>query len=103
MKIHKKDNVIVIAGKDKGKTGTVRYAYPRKEKLVVDGINMIKRHQKPRSATDPGGIIHKEALIEISNVMLVCAKCSAPTRVGYRFLENGNKVRFCKKCNEVID
>jgi len=95
MKIHKK--------KDRGKTGTVRYAYPRKEKLVVDGINMIKRHQKPRSATDPGGIIHKEALIEISNVMLVCGKCSAPTRVGYRFLDNGNKVRFCKKCNEVID
>ena len=64
---------------------------------------MIKRHQKPRSATDPGGIIHKESPIEVSNVMLVCGKCNTPTRVGYRILDKGNKVRFCKKCNEVID
>jgi large subunit ribosomal protein L24 len=103
MKIRRNDNIIVISGKDKGKTGTVRHTYPRKDKLMVEGINMIKRHQKPRTQTDPGGIIHKESSIEVSNVMLVCSKCNAPTRVGYRFLDNGNKVRFCKKCNEVID
>jgi len=103
MKIRKNDNIIVIAGKDKGKKGTVRYAYPRTEKVVAEGINMIKRHAKPRTATDPGGILHREAPIEISNVMLVCGKCNQPARVGYRFLEKGGKVRFCKKCNEVID
>lgn len=103
MRIRRNDNVIVLSGKDKGKTGTVRYAYPRKGELVIEGINMIKRHTKPRSATDPGGIIHKEAAIDISNVMLVCSKCNQPTRVGLRSLEKGGKVRFCKKCNEVID
>jgi len=103
MRIRKNDNVIVIAGKDKGKTGTVRHAYPSKERLVVEGINMIKRHTKPRTATDPGGVIHREASIQISNVMLVCSKCSKPTTIGYRSLKKGGKVRFCKHCDEVID
>jgi large subunit ribosomal protein L24 len=103
MKIRKNDNVIVAAGKDKGKTGTVRYTIPKKERVVAEGINMIKRHSKPRTATDPGGIIHREAPIQISNLMLVCSKCKKPTRIGYRFLEKGGKVRFCRKCDEVID
>jgi large subunit ribosomal protein L24 len=103
MKIRKNDNVIVVAGKDKGKTGTVRYAYPHKKRLVVEGINMMKRHTKPRTATDPGGVIHREASIEISNVRLVCSKCNKPTSVGYRPLKKGGKVRFCKHCDEVID
>jgi len=103
MKIRKNDNVIVITGKDKGKTGSVRYAYPRKERLVVEGINMMKRHTKPRTATDPGGVIHREAPIKVSNVRLVCSKCNEPTSVGYRSLEKGGKVRFCKQCKEVID
>ncbi|MBT3362293.1 MAG: 50S ribosomal protein L24 [Chloroflexi bacterium] len=103
MKIRKNDNVIVTAGKDKGKTGTVRYTVPKKDRVVAEGINMIKKHSKPRTATDPGGIMHREAPIQTSNLMLVCSKCSKPTRIGYRTLKKGDKVRFCRKCNEVID
>lgn len=103
MKIKKNDNVQIITGKDKGKKGVVRFSYPDKERLLVDGINMIKRHTKARGTTKPSGIVTREAPIDLSNVMLVCPKCNKPSRVGYRFLEKGGKVRFCKKCKEVID
>jgi large subunit ribosomal protein L24 len=103
MDIKKNDNVLVIAGKDKGKTGRVRYAYPKKERLLVEGINFIKKHSRARGAVKQAGIIEREAPIHVSNVMLVCSKCNKPARVGSRFLSDGRKVRFCRVCGEVVD
>lgn len=102
MKIRKNDNVLVIAGKDKGKKGKVRYSYPKDEKLIVEGANFIKRHTKARGPARQAGVIEREAPIHISNVMMICSKCNQPTRIGYRFLE-GKKVRICRACQEVID
>jgi len=103
MKIRKNDNVLVIIGKDKGKTGKVRFAYPKKERVIVEGINFIKKHSRARGATRQAGIIQLEVPIYVSNVMLLCNKCNRPTRVGFRFLEDGRKVRVCRRCSEVID
>jgi len=103
MKIRKNDNVLVIAGKDRGKKGKVRFAYPKKERLLVEGINLIKKHTRALRQVRQAGIIEREASIHISNVMLLCSKCNKPTRIGFRFLEDGKKVRICSICNEVID
>jgi len=103
VKIRKNDTVLVIAGKDKGKKGKVRFAYPKKERVVVEGINFIKRHSRTRGQARQAGIIELEAPIHISNVLLFCSKCNHPTRVGFSFLEDGRKVRFCRSCGEVID
>jgi large subunit ribosomal protein L24 len=103
MNIRKNDNVLVIAGKDKGKTGRVRFAYPKKERLLVEGINFVKKHSRARGAVRQAGIIEREAPIHISDVMLICSKCNKPARVGSRFLTDGRKVRFCRVCGEVID
>jgi large subunit ribosomal protein L24 len=103
MKIRKNDTVLVIAGKDKGKKGKVRFAYPKKERILVDGVNFIKRHTRARGDVRQAGIIEREAPIDVSNVMLLCSKCNHPTRIGYRFLEDGRKVRVCRSCHEVID
>ncbi len=102
-KIKKNDVVMVIAGKDKGKTGKVMRIIPKSERAIVEKINMVKRHMKPNQQNRQGGILEKESPISISNLMLVCSKCTDPTRVGYKKLEDDRKVRFCKKCNEVID
>ncbi len=101
--IKKNDMVQVIAGKDKGKSGKVLRVVYKKDRAIVEKLNMIKRHMKPNQQNRQGGILEKEAPIHISNLMLICAKCTDPTRVGYRLLEDSKKVRFCKKCNEVID
>jgi len=103
MKIRKNDNVLVINGKDRGKKGKVRFAYPKKERVIVEGINFIKRHTRARRQVRQAGIIEREAPIHVSNVMLLCSKCNHPARVGFRFLEDGRKVRICRVCNEVID
>jgi len=103
MKIRKDDTVLVIAGKEKGKTGKVRFAYPEKERLMVEGINFIKRHIRARGRVRQAGIIQLEAPIPVSNVMLLCSRCNRPTRVSFRFLEDGRKVRACNRCSEVID
>ena len=103
MKIRKNDTVFVIAGKDRGKRGKVRFAYPEDERLLVEGINFIKRHTRASGQVRQAGIIEREALIHVSNVMLLCSKCNHPTRVGFRFLRDGKKVRFCCSCGEVID
>jgi len=103
MKIRKNDTVLVIAGKDKGKTGKVRFAYPKDERVMVDGINFIKRHIRARGRVRQAGIIQLEAPIPVSNVMLLCSRCNRPTRVGFHFLEDGRKVRVCNRCSEVID
>jgi large subunit ribosomal protein L24 len=103
MKIRKDDTVIVIAGKDRGKKGKVRRAFPDEDKVIVEGLNMIKRHSRARRAIRQAGIIELEAPIHVSNVMLLCNKCGKPTRVGFRFLADGKKVRICTSCQEVID
>ena len=103
MKIRKNDTVLVIAGKDTGKKGKVRRAYPNNSKITVDGINMIKRHSRTGGQARQAGIIEMEAPINISKVMLICNKCDKPTRIGYRFLDDGKKTRICHRCHEVMD
>jgi large subunit ribosomal protein L24 len=103
MKIKKNDTVIVIAGKDRGKKGKVRRALPDKDIVIVEGLNMIKRHSRARRAASQAGIIELEAPIHVSKVMLVCGKCGNPTRVNFRFLADGKKARICSSCGEVID
>lgn len=102
MKIRRDDTVEIIAGKDKGKRGKVRLGMPAEEKVIVADLNIAKKHVKKGDPKRRAGIIDKEMPLHVSNVMLVCSKCNATTRVGYRFLEDGSKVRFCRKCNEVI-
>lgn len=103
MKIRRNDEVMVITGDDRGKKGKVHRYYPRENRLVVEGVNMVKRHMKPRANIRQAGIIEREAPIGVSNVMLICTKCNKPTRIGFVKLEGKNKVRVCKRCREVID
>jgi large subunit ribosomal protein L24 len=100
--IKKNDLVMVTNGKDKGKSGKVLRIVKKKDRLVVEKVNLIKKHVKP-SQKSKGGIMERESPIHISNVMIYCEKCSKPVRVGKKILENGKKVRYCKKCAEVID
>ena len=97
MNIRKDDKVIVRSGKDKGKEGKVLSADPKNDKLVVEGVNVATRHQKPRKQGEEGGIIKKETPIYACKVMVVCPKCGKPTRVAHK-VEDGNKSRACKKC-----
>ena len=103
MKIRKDDTVLIIAGKDRGKKGKVRFAHPKDQRLIVEGINLIKKHSRARRAARQAGIIELEAPVHVSDVMLLCNKCNHPTRVGLRFLEDGRKVRVCRSCHEIID
>ena len=102
LKIKKGDRVVVLAGKDKGKKGEVLKVLPQESRVIVNGVNMIKRHQK-QSAAQEGGIISKEAPIHVSNLSLEDPKDGSPTRVGYKTLDDGSKVRFAKRSGEVID
>ena len=101
--IKKNDKVIVLVGKEVGKIGTVLKVDSEKGRVVVEKVNMIKRHSKPSAKTGQGGIVEKEGPLDISNVMIVCDKCTEPTRIGMRVLEDGSKVRICKKCGEPMD
>ena len=103
MKIRKNDTVLVMTGKDRGKKGKVRFAYPKGERVLVEGVNFIKRHTRARGQVRQAGIIEREAPIHVSNVLLLCSKCNRPVRIGYSFLEDGRKVRICRSCHEVID
>lgn len=111
MHVKSKDTVIVITGKDKGKKGKISQAFPKLNRVTVEGVNVVTKHQKARNAMTPGGIIHKELPIDASNVMLVCPKCGQPTRVAHKINkeqnENGKEIRkmirVCKKCNAEID
>lgn len=102
-KIKKNDKVIVIIGKEKGKIGTVLKVDSEKSRVIVEKVNMVKKHARPSAKTAQGGIIEKEAPLNISNVMIVCNKCAEPTRIGNSRLEDGSKVRVCKKCGEPMD
>jgi len=103
MKIRKNDSVIVIIGKDSGKKGKVRRVIPKKGRVLIEGINMIKRHARASGAARQAGIIEMEAPINISNVMLVCNKCSKPVRIGYSMQSDGRRARICRSCGELID
>lgn len=104
-KLHvKKDDMVkIIAGKEKGKTGKVLRVFPAKGRVVVENLNIIKRHTRPTQIKPDGGIIEKEAALSIANVMLICGSCNEPARTGIRTLDDGSKARYCKKCNEIVD
>jgi large subunit ribosomal protein L24 len=102
-RIKREDVVLVIAGKDRGKQGQVRQVFPGENRLVVQGVNMIKRHMRPRAMGTQAGIIEKEAPIHASNVMLICKSCAKPTRVATRVRQDGVKTRICRICKEDID
>jgi large subunit ribosomal protein L24 len=101
MKIRKGDRVRVLAGKDKGKEGTVMRAIPEKDKVIVEGVNLAKKHQRPTRVTMQGGIIDKDMPLHVSNVALLCPK-DGPTRVGYKIDASGAKARVCRKCGQEI-
>ncbi len=102
-RIHKDDKVMVIAGKDVGKIGKVIKVLRKHDKVLVEQANMVKRHMRPNPyRREPGGIVEKEMPIHVSNLMVVCTACAKPTRVGYRYTDEGKKQRFCKKCNETL-
>jgi large subunit ribosomal protein L24 len=103
LNIKKEDTVLVLNGKEKGKKGRVISILPKKDMLIVEKINMIKKHMKPSKTYSQGGIIEKEGPMHISSVILMCPRCNKPTRIANISLEGGKKVRGCKKCKEVID
>nr|WP_101510148.1 50S ribosomal protein L24 [Thermotoga sp. KOL6] len=103
MRIKKGDLVEVISGKDKGKRGRVLRVLPKENKVIVEGVNMVRKHQRPIPQLREGGIIEREAPIYASKVMVVCPACDKRTRVGHKFTDDGKKVRYCKKCGEIID
>jgi large subunit ribosomal protein L24 len=103
VQIRKNDSVIVIGGKERGKTGKVLRVLPDRDAVVIERLNMVKRHTKPRGPQQPGGIVEKEAAIHASNIMILCDKCNAPVRVGHKTLGDGKKIRICRRCNEALD
>lgn len=103
MEIRKNDSVMVIAGKERGKTGKILRVLPEKSAVIVERLNLVKRHSKPRGPQQPGGIVEKEAAIHSSNVMIMCDKCNAPVRIGRKILADGKKIRICRSCNEALD
>lgn len=108
-KVHVKkgDTVYVLNGKDGGKKGKVMSVSPsedpKENKVLVEGVNIVTKHVKPKQGMRQGGLVHQEAPINASKVMLICSKCNKPTKVGHKFLDNGSKARVCKKCGETID
>lgn len=103
MQIRKNDSVMVISGKEKGKTGKVLRVLPSKESVLIERVNLVKRHSRPRGPQQPGGIVEKEASIPVSNLMIMCDKCNAPVRIGHKILKDGEKVRICRRCGEALD
>jgi large subunit ribosomal protein L24 len=101
--IKRNDTVVVIAGKEKGKRGKVLIVLPERQRVVVERVNFIKRHQRPTQKIRQGGIIEREGSLHVSNVMLVCGKCDKPTRPTTQVLADGRRVRVCRKCRETLD
>jgi large subunit ribosomal protein L24 len=100
--IKKNDLVMVIAGREKGKTGKVLRVLPENGRVTVERLNVVKRHSKPRGAASPGGIVEKEAPLDISNLMFFCERCNAPVRVGYKIAADKSKTRVCRSCHESL-
>jgi len=103
MYIRKNDSVMVIAGRERGKTGKVLRVIREEGRVVIERVNMVKRHARARGPQQPGGIVEKEASIHVSNVMLMCDKCNAPARAGHRTLAGEEKARVCRRCGEPLD
>lgn len=103
LSLKKDDTVVIISGKDKGKKGKILNTLPKKGKIVVEGVNMVTKHQKPRGANQAGAKEHQEAPIFASKAMLFCNKCQKATRIAYQVNDDKTKVRICKKCGEVFD
>ena len=103
MQIRKNDSVMVIAGRERGKTGKVLRVIPDKDAAIIERVNLIKRHTRPKGPQQPGGIVEKEASIHTSNLMIMCDKCNAPVRVGRKILADGKKMRICRRCGEALD
>ncbi|MBI2834281.1 MAG: 50S ribosomal protein L24 [Acidobacteria bacterium] len=102
--VRRNDTVVVTAGKDRGKRGRVLKVLPEKNRVVIEGVNFIKRHTKPNPGRQiKGGIVEREASLHASNVQVICPECGAPTRLGHRILGDGRKVRTCAKCEGVVD
>src|SRR5512135_1041407 len=101
--LHKNDTVMVIAGRERGKTGKIMRVLADKHRATVERLNMVKRHTKARGPQTPYGIVEKEAPIHLSNLMIMCDKCNAPVRIGKRRLEDGRSVRVCRRCREQLD
>jgi large subunit ribosomal protein L24 len=97
------DLVKVLTGRDKGKQGKIIRAIPKEQRVVVEKINLVKRHQRPTPQNPEGGIVTREAPIHVSNVMIICKSCKKPTRIARKFLDNGKKVRACKRCGATLD
>lgn len=102
-KVRRNDTVEITTGKDRGKRGEVRRVLVKEHRLVVAGMNMVKKHRRQRNPQEPSAIIEMEAPLHVSNVKVVCPSCSSAVRVGFKFLDDGRKVRNCKNCNEAID
>jgi large subunit ribosomal protein L24 len=102
-KIKKGDSVLVVAGRDRGKSGKVTRVLPESGKVVVERLNIVKRHKKPTGPQGGGGIVEKEAPLDISDVMLLCGKCNKPVRVGKKVLDDGSRVRVCRSCGEQFE
>ena len=103
MEIRKNDSVMVIAGKERGKTGKVLRVLPEKNAVIIERISIVKQHTKPRGPQQTGGIIEKQTAINASNIMMMCDKCNAPVRVGHKTLTDGKKIRICRRCSEALD
>jgi large subunit ribosomal protein L24 len=101
--LKKNDLVMVMSGKEKGKSGRILRVFRQKNRVLIEKVNFIKRHTRPSGQMRQGGILEKEAPIHVSNVMIICEKCNLPIRVGRKILDDGKKVRVCKKCGEVLD
>ena len=102
--LKKNDNVVVIAGRDRGKRGRVLRVIPDKARVIVEGVNFIKRHTRPNPQRNiKGGIVEREAALAAANVQIICPECGAPTRIGSRRLDDGTRVRFCRKCKGAVD
>ncbi|MBN1893789.1 50S ribosomal protein L24 [bacterium] len=102
MKVVKNDQVAVVSGDFRGKKGKVLKVYPATGRIIVEGVNFIKRHTRPTQKNPQGGIVNKEAPLHASNVMVICPKCNKQTRIGKKVLENGKRIRVCKSCNEML-
>ena len=103
MQIRKNDSVMVVTGRERGKTGKVLRVLPDKEAVIIERVNLVKRHTKPKGPQQPGGILEKEASIHASNIMIMCDKCNAPVRIGRKLLGDGKKIRICRRCGEAFD
>lgn len=101
-KVRKNDTVMVIAGRERGKTGKVMRVLPERGRILIERVNLVKRHSKARGPGSPGGIVEKEAPIDISNVMIMCDRCNAPVRAGIKVEGDGARVRVCRRCGETL-